>query len=302
MNQFVSTFLYTIIAYATPIIFCSLGGQMTAMSGKFNLGMEGMMLFSAFFSLYFTKMFNSLALGMLLGVSITALLGLFMALMCIKLKVDIYIVGLAINTLGTGLTTFLIFLLTGSQASIIYTDVPKLLNISVPLVDSVPYLNRILSGHNALDFFAILLCVIMNFVIFRTAFGRRVRAVGLNEWTANSRGIPVNKMIYISYALCGAFCGLAGASLSLPQGICVAGLIGMTNGRGWLAMAIVILTKSNPYAVLFSSWALGAMSAIGDILQTTGNFSARLVQMLPFVGAILASSIYSYRRYRRESL
>ncbi len=299
MNELLSSFLYTIFSYATPIILCSLGGQMTSITGRFNLGMEGMMLFSAFFSLYFTQLTNSLLLGMALGVLITVLVGLFMALMSIRLKVDIYIVGLAINTLGTGLTTFLVYLLTGSQASVIYQNAPKLANLTVPLVSEIPYLNQVLSNHNALDYFAVALCVIMYFVIYRTAFGRRARAVGMSEWVASARGISVNKMVYISYALCGAFCGLAGASLSLPRGTFVGGMIGMTNGRGWLAMAIVILAQSSPMAVMISAWALAVLSAVGDVLQTTGAFSPRIVQMLPFVGAILAASVYSFRRAKR---
>lgn len=298
MNQFVSGFLYTIIAYGTPLILCSLGGMMTGLSGRFNLGMEGMMLFAAFFSLYFANLWNSLLLGLLMGVGITVLIGLFMALMTLRLGVDIYIVGMGINILGTGLTTFLIYVLTGSQGSIIYPNAPRLAKLATPLIEEIPYLNQVLSNHTWLDYLAIVLVVVLYAVIFKTAFGRRLRAVGMSEWVASARGISVDGMIYASYAVCGALCGLAGASLSLSQGIFVGGFVGMTNGRGWLAMAVVILAQSNPYTVLFSAWALGALSAAGDILQAAVGFPARLVQMLPFLGALVAASIYSYRRMK----
>lgn len=298
MNEFISGFLYTMIAYGTPLVLCSLGGMMTGLSGRFNLGMEGMMLFAAFFSLYFANLWNSLLLGLLVGVSITVLVGLFMAFMSIQLKVDIFIVGMAINILGTGLTTFLIFVLTGSQGSIIYPESPHLAKLATPLIENIPYLNQVLSNHTLLDYAAILIVFVCFAVIFKTAFGRRLRAVGMSEWVASARGISVNKMVYISYAICGALCGLAGASLSLSQGIFVGGFVGMTNGRGWLAMAVVILAQNNPYAVLFSAWALGALSAIGDILQATVGFPARLVQMLPFIGALIAASAYSSRLMR----
>ncbi len=298
MNEFVSGFLYTIIAYGTPLILCSLGGMMTGLSGRFNLGMEGMMLFAAFFSLYFANLWNSLLLGLLMGVSITVGIGLFMAFMNIRLGVDIYIAGMAINTLGTGVTTFLIYVFTGSQGSIIYRDAPKLEKLATPFIKNIPYLNQVLSNHTWLDYLTIVLVVALYAMIFKTAFGRRLRAVGMSEWVASARGISVNGMIYASYAMCGALCALAGASLSLSQGIFVGGFIGMTNGRGWLAMAVVILAQSNPYTVLFSAWALGVLSAAGDILQATSGFPARVVQMLPFLGALIAASIYSYRRYR----
>ena len=299
-GEFISGALYTIIAYGTPLILCSLGGLMTGLSGQFNLGMEGMMLFAAFFSLYITHVTNSLIIGLAAGVLITVLIGLFMAMMYVKLKVDIYIVGMAINTLGTGLTTFLIFFLTGAQGSIIYPDAPRLKNLTTPVISGIPYLNQVLSNHTVLDYLTIILVVVMHIVIFRTAFGRRLRAVGMNSWVASVRGISVNRMIYLSYLFCGLFCGLAGASLSLAQGIFVGGFTGMTNGRGWLAMALVIVAQDNPYTILIFSWALGFLSALGDILQTTGNFSPRFVQMLPFIGAIITAAIYSIRAAKRD--
>ena len=296
MNEFISGFLYTMIAYGTPLILCSLGGMMTGLSGRFNLGMEGMMLFSAFFSLYFANLWNSLLLGLLAGVAVTVAVGLLMALMSIRFGVDIYIAGMAVNILGTGLTTFLIYVLTGSQGSIIYPDAPRLTKFATPLIEKIPYLNQVFSNHTWLDYLTIVIVFVLYAVIFKTAFGRRLRAVGKNEWVASARGIPVGGMIYSSYIFCGVLCGLAGASLSLSQGIFVGGFTGMTNGRGWLAMAVVILAQDNPYAILFSAWALGALSALGDILQATSGFPARVVQMLPFLGALIAASIYSYRR------
>ncbi len=301
-NQFISGALYTIIVYGTPLILCSLGGLMTGISGRFNLGMEGMMLFSAFFSLFFAYTFDSLLLGMAIGVGITILIGLFMAFMSLRLGVDIYIVGMAINTLGTGMTTFLVYVLTGAQGSIIYPDAPRLENLATPGIANIPYLNQILSNHSWLDYLTIVIVVVMYLVIFKTAFGRRLRAVGMNEKVAAARGINVDRMIYASYILCGLFCGLAGAALSLSQGIFVGGLVGITNGRGWLAMALVIVAQSNPYTILIFSWALGLLSALGDILQSIGVCSARVVQMLPFAGSLVAAAIYSLRMSRREKL
>lgn len=301
-NQFISGALYTIIVYGTPLILCSLGGLMTGISGRFNLGMEGMMLFSAFFSLYFAYKYDSLLLGMAIGVGITILIGLFMAFMSLRLGVDIYIVGMAINTLGTGMTTFLVYVLTGAQGSIIYPDAPRLENLTTPVISNIPYLNQILSNHSWLDYLTIVIVVVMYLVIFKTAFGRRLRAVGMNEKVAAARGINVDRMIYASYILCGLFCGLAGAALSLSQGIFVGGFVGITNGRGWLAMALVIVAQSNPYTILIFSWALGVLSALGDILQSIGVCSARVVQMLPFAGSLVAAAIYSLRMSRREKL
>lgn len=293
-------FLYTMVSYATCITLCSLGGQLTGLAGRFNLGMEGMMLFGGFFSLYFTNMFQNLFLGLLMGVLITVLVGLFMAFMNIRLKVDIYIVGMAVNTLGTGLTTFLIYFLTGSQASVIYRGIPQLKNFATPLIEKIPYLNQVLSNHNWMDYLSILLCFVMSFVLYRTKFGRQLRAVGMSNWVAGARGISVNKYVYWSYLLCGVFCGLAGASLSLPMSIYVGGVVGMTNGRGWLAMAVVILASGSPMVILGSAFVMGALTALGSVLQTTGSFPPDLVLMLPFVGALIASGAYSLTQRKKS--
>lgn len=296
MNDWLGSFLYTAAAYAAPVALCALGGQMTALAGRMNLGMEGMMLFSAFFSLYFAQLTQSLLCGLAAGVLICVLLGLLIAFLNQRLGADIYIAGLALNVLGTGVTTFLVYLLTGAQGSVIYTDVPKLPNISIPLIESVPYLNRLLSGHTVLDGLSVLLCAAMFFVLRDTAFGQRLRAVGLHARIAEAHGVRVERTVYAAYALCGLFCALAGAALSLPRGTFVGGLTGMTNGRGWLAMAIVILAGANPFVLLLAALVLGMLSAAGDLLQTVGSFSPRLVQMLPFAGALIAASAYSARR------
>lgn len=300
MNTVVASFLFTTVSYASCILLCSLGGQVAALTGRFNIGMEGMMLFGGFFSLYFTQATDSLVLGMLLGAASTGLLGLFMALVHLKLKVNIYVVGLAINTLGTGLTTFFVYLLSGTSTSVIYPAAPKLAGFKTPFIENIPYLNQILSGHNWLDYFAIVLCFFMFLLYRRTRFGRHLRAIGLGEDVAEARGIPVNRYIYISYFISGFFCGMAGAALSLPMGIFVGGMVGMTNGRGWLAMTVVILSGGNPLVALAASLLMGALSALGSAMQSAGNFPSDLVLMLPFVGALAASVLYSYTRKRRR--
>jgi simple sugar transport system permease protein len=259
----------------------------------FNVGLEGMMLVSAFFSVYTANATGSLILGLAAGVGINMLLGLVMVFIAEKLKADIFVVGIAANLLATGLTTFLGMWLLGLKGTLLFEKAPRLKLLDIPLLGDIPLLNGLLNGHHLIDYLGIVLAIVLYLVVFYTTYGRHLRAVGINPWVANARGISVDKVRYSSYLWCGFLCGLAGASLSLPIGAFMGGPIGMTNGRGWLAMAVVIVGQDNPLRILLVSWAFGAISALADIIQATTNFSPRLMMAFPFIGALLITALYS---------
>jgi len=295
-------FFYTMLSTSTPIILAALGGIMTRQVGMFNLGLEGMMTVAAFVSVYLTSITGNLAAGLFGGIAATVLLGLFMAFISIRLKADIFVVGIAANALGTGLTTFLGLLLTGMQGTMVFKKTPVLPAVVIPYLKSIPVLGPFLSGHTVIDYLSIILPVVLSFVIFRTAFGYHARAAGLNARVAENCGISVVRHQYIAYVWCGIFCGLAGASMSMPIAMYAGGLIGMTNGRGWTAMAVVILSAGNPVVALLASWVLGAISALGNVLQTNGVFSSRLVMAFPFLAALIGTAVYSCLQKRKGSL
>jgi simple sugar transport system permease protein len=301
MSPLIQGFLVTIIPTSTPIILAALGGQLTSMNGKFNLGMEGMMLFSAFFSLYFTNIFSSLLMGMLLGCGVTMLLGAFMAFMVLKMKSNVYIVGIAINTLAVGVTTFLGLVLTGQQGTVIFREAPKLQNITLPMIDNIPYLGDFLSGHHVIDYLSIILTFAVFFLVTKTKFGRHNTATGLNEVVASAQGVNVQRCSYASYVLCGLLCGLGGAALTLQSSIFAGGSVGIVNGRGWIAMTIVIISMKKPIRVLVAAWILACITGGGDILQATTDFPQRLVMALPFIASLVACAIYSSRQWRADN-
>lgn len=297
----INSFLFTIIATSTPTLLASLGGLLTGLSGMFNVGLEGMMLMAAFFSVYTANATGSLILGLGAGVGVAMLMGLVMVFIAIKLRADIFVVGIAANLLATGLTTFLGMWLLGLKGTLLFKEAPRLNFLEIPLLRAIPLLNGLLNGHQVIDYLGIVLAIVLYIVVFYTTYGRHSRAVGINAWAANARGISVDKVRYLSYLGCGFLCGLAGASLSLPIGAFMGGPIGMTNGRGWLAIAVVIIGQGNPLRILLVAWVFGAISALADIIQATTSFSPRLMMAFPFIGALLITTLYSAGKGRGGS-
>ena len=157
----INSFLFTIIATSTPTLLASLGGLMTGLSGMFNVGLEGMMLVSAFFSVYTANATGSLILGLAAGVGINMLLGLVMVFIAEKLKADIFVVGIAANLLATGLTTFLGMWLLGLKGTLLFEKAPRLKLLDIPLLGDIPLLNGLLNGHHLIDYLGIVLAIVL---------------------------------------------------------------------------------------------------------------------------------------------
>jgi simple sugar transport system permease protein len=285
--------IYSMISAATPIILASQGALMTGYCGTFNIGLEGMMLLSAFFSAYIAEITSNLLLGIIGAILISVIVGIGMILFTLKLRANNFMLGLALNLLAVGLTMFLGGWLLGQKGSFIFRNASKLKSINIPIVANIPIINSLINGHNIFDLLAIVFTFLLYIFIFRTSYGYRMRAVGKSSWVAKSVGISCNKYKVIAYVWCSILCALAGASLSLPLGMFASGPIGMVNGRGWLAIAVVIIAQGNPLRVLMGAWIFGFASALTDLLQITTNFSPRLLMAFPFIFAIIITAIYS---------
>jgi len=292
----IEDFIHTTITMMTPILLAAIGGLFTDLSGMLNIGLEGMMLISAFISVYVTSMTQSILIGILAGVGISVFLGFIMGYLSLKLKANVFVAGLATNLFAAGITVFLSDNLCGSKGTVFFQNAPELGVIKIPLISSIPFFGRIFSGYNALTYLSIILLIVSFYVIFRTPYGYHLRAVGKNERTAHSVGISVFKHRMIAFLVSGLFAGLGGAALSLPLQTFVGG---MTNGRGWIALVAVVLSLGNPIGLFIASFIFGAASAFSNTLQALTALSPKLLLTLPFVITLVAMIIYSIRRNRR---
>jgi simple sugar transport system permease protein len=289
----IGSFMHTTIVMMTPILLAALGGLFTDLSGMLNIGLEGMMLMSAFVSVYVANATGSLLMGVIAGVLSACLLAAIMAVFSLNLKANVFVVGLATNLMAAGMTVFLSGWLVGTRGTIVFHEAPRLSRIDIPLLGDIPVIGRMLTGYNVMDFLALGLTVACFFVIFKTSYGYHLRSVGMDYRTAESVGISVYKYRFVAFIISGVFAGLGGAALSLPLRAFVGG---MTGGRGWIALVAVVLGRGNPFGVLIASLIFGAASAVSNTLQAVTEIPPKLLLAVPFVVTLVAMIIYAVRR------
>lgn len=283
----------------TPILLSALGGLISDIGGVINIGLEGLMLMSAFTSIAVGSATGSWALGVLAGVAVSMLISYGMGFFYLKMKVDIIITGFAVNIFGSGITIFLMSKLYGLTGNYSPAGAPRIPIVNIPFIQDVPVLGRLLSGHSLMVWIALFSVAFCMFLIYRTPYGVHLRSVGEAPLAAQSLGIPVTRIQYSALAWSGAFAGLAGAFLS--NGLTNMFVKDMTAGTGFLALAVVLLGNRNPVGILIGSVIFGLASALGTIVQTVPNspIPSQFIQMIPYVVTIAALVFFSLRNKRR---
>ncbi len=280
---------------ATPVALAAIGGSMTEHAGIMNIGMDGMILMGAFFAVLGSFLFQSAMAGLLLTLGVGLLVGLFFALLTVKFKSDEFIIGCALNTFALGLTGYLsdsIFGASGAKGN------PALPVIRFQFLRKIPFLGTVLNGQSILVYITILLVVIMWVFVYKTPYGFWLRASGEKPETLRTAGISPERMKWIASLLCGLFCALAGAYLSMGQ---LSGTFskGMSNSRGYIAFACVIFAAANPGKAYLAALMFGFFDAIGMRLQA--YVSSELTQMIPYIITILMMIYVVVRANRRHS-
>lgn len=288
----VSLFAATIRA-ATPLILAALGGIFSERSGIVNIALEGIMLVGAFFAMMISYFGAQLGLpplasafaGMLGAIVFGFLISMIHAVISIRFRADQVVSGVAINILALGLTGFLLQLIFNTSGN--SPSVPSLSAMPIPILSSIPILGDIFFNQSPIVYIALLAVPISSFVLFRTPLGLRLRSVGEHPQAADTVGINVFSLRYLGVGLSGVLAGLAGAYLSIGQlNIFTEG---MTNGRGYIALAAVIFGKWNPWGALGACLLFGFADAIQISLQNAGvNIPSDFLLMLPYVLTLIA--------------
>jgi simple sugar transport system permease protein len=282
----------------TPILLAALGGAICARVGLFNVGLEGLMLIGAFSAIVGNYLTGSIALSLLFAIGCTLVFSLLFAFMSIQLQANVIVVGIALNFLALGLTTFslrAIFDVKGAYYDKNMLGLPKL---HIPLIEDIPWLGSVLSGHSVLVYASILIVGLLHYYLFRTVSGFRLLAAGENPTAARSLGIKVTRIQYGAVLLCGALCGLAGAQLSL--GNVTMFTEGMTAGRGFIALVATMLGQSNPLGVAGASLLFGFMESLSIRLQGFA-LPTHFTLMVPYVVTILAMLFFKDKGYMQEA-
>jgi simple sugar transport system permease protein len=247
--------------YAIPLVLASLVGVIGERSGIVNIGIEGQMLIAAFAGFFAAAYSGSLLVGVLAGVGSGLIAGGFLAWTTVRWRMDQIIAGVVLNIVATGITSFYY-----SPGEILPGLIP---NLDIPLLQEIPLVGEVFfSGRSWIASFAIIAAVGVHLLLFHTRWGLRTRAVGEYPSAADTAGINVERLRLVNVTLAGSLAGLAGVYLSMDASSTFER--GMTAGRGFLALAIMIMGAWRPLRAFAMALFFGFVNAIASQLQQSG--------------------------------
>lgn len=283
---------------STPLIFAALAGLFSERSGIVDIGLEGKMLVGAFAAATTASMTGSAWLGLLMAIVVSVCFALMHGFACITHRGNQVVSGVAINILASGLTVVLglaWFHQGGSTPAL--TNDERFTSINLPFAQQladVPVIgllySELISGHNILVYIAFALVPLSAWVLYRTRFGLRLRAVGENPKAVDTVGISVAGLRYRAVIIAGVLCGFAGAYLSTAQNAQF--IRDMTAGQGFMALAALIFAKWRPWPILFACLLFGFLDAVavrlqGVTLPGIGLVPVQLIEALPYILTVI---------------
>jgi simple sugar transport system permease protein len=279
-----SVLVAAMLRFATPLLFAALGGIISERSGVINIGLEGMMLMGAFFGIWGADVLHSWVLGCLVAIASGGLLALVHAVFSIHLRADQVVSGTAVNFLALGITGYFFIAHYGANGT--PSNISQVPNVRLPLIQHAGFFGTAIGNANLLTWVALLLVPALTVFLFRTRWGLRLRAVGEKPRAADTVGLPVLRTRYIAVTVSGMLAALGGAYLS----VAFVGSFnqGMTEGRGFIALAAVIFGKWRPVGALAATLLFGFASALANRLPTFSSSAATLFQALPYLLTLVA--------------
>ncbi|MCS7136370.1 MAG: ABC transporter permease [Nitrososphaerota archaeon] len=288
----------------------SLGEIYAERSGILNLGLEGIMAMGAAVSFIITIAWGHVP-AFLISCVFGILMGLLLALFTVSLRLNQIAVGLAITMLGIGLSGFIAFPTTrkailqalNPQLPSIALEIqsaPMLPSVPLPFLKDIPIIGPMFFNHNVVVYIALILAPLMWFLLFRTSIGLKIRSVGENPGMADALGINVFRIRYLTCMLSGVFSALAGAYLIL--GFQPFWIEGITGGRGFITLSLIILSTWSPLRAIFGSLLFGGIEVLQYRLQLfgLGATAPQFVLMLPYAIAVITLTLLSLESFRKR--
>ena len=282
------------IRLSVVLLLACLAGLFSERAGVVDIGLEGKMLIAAFFSAAVAFETNSAWLGVLAGCAASLVFSMIHALASITYRGNQLISGVAINFLASGLTVVIgnAWYKKGGQTPALSGD-GRFYDITLPFADMFrdlpmpgPIYPELISGHKAIVYIAYAAVPLAWWVLYRTRFGLRLRAVGENPASVDTAGISVVRMRYLALVIAGVLCGIAGAYLSTAQGAAFGRE--MTAGRGFIALAALIFAKWRPWHAMGACFLFGFLEAISNLYPNINVFGlftipVQFTQALPYI-------------------
>jgi ABC-type uncharacterized transport system permease subunit len=282
------------IRLATPYLYAAIGETLGQRSGVLNLGVEGQMLMGAFAAFYVAFSTGNLWLGVLAAIVVGGLMGLAMAYVSVNLQAQQGISGIGFYLFGLGMSTLLFQMLLGTVETV--SGFPP---IDIPVLSDIPVIGEIFFQQNILVYIAFALVPITQFLLNRTTLGLKIRAVGENPEAADSLGVSVSTVRYITVTLAGVLSGVAGASMSIAM--LNVFQQNMTSGLGFIAVALVYFGGWRPWGVMLGALLFSMVNALQLRLQVEGvPIPSDLAVMMPYILTIVAL-VLTVQRVRSPS-
>ena len=286
------------VRLGTPLLLACLAGLFSERAGIFDIGLEGKMLIAAFFSAAIAYVTGSVWLGLLAGIVSSMALSALHGLASITFRGNQLISGVAINFLAAGITVLVAqdwfqqggrtpSLMGGARFEPITLPLAETLR-GVPVIGPIYY--DLISGHTILVYLAILCVPATWWILYRTRFGLRLRAVGENPAAVDTAGVSVVGLRFAAVGICGLLCGIAGAYLATAL---QAGFVkDMSAGRGYIALAALIFSKWRPWYALFSTMLFGFLQALAlrpDLIERVAGLKVQvqLLDALPYILTVI---------------
>ncbi|MCL7383282.1 MAG: ABC transporter permease [Thaumarchaeota archaeon] len=308
--QWVEQVLQLTVQMGTVYLLASLGEIYAERSGVLNLGLEGMMIMGAATSFIFSIAYGHLP-AIFIAAVVGALMGFILSILAVDMKLNQVIVGLALTLLGIGLSGFFTFpeirknILLKLNPSLpeemlLTQQAEKLPEIPIPLFSNIPILGKMLFSHNVLVYFSLIFSILMWFILFKTRIGLTIRSVGENPSMADSLGVNVYMVRRATTIISGAFASLAGAYFFI--GFHPFWREGVTAGRGFIALALVILATWSPLRAILGAYLFGGVETFQYRLQLfgLGAQSPYFLAMLPYIMTIITLIIISTESIKKK--
>lgn len=278
-------FMMTSLRLSVPIVFAAIGGVLSERSGVYNIGLEGMILAGAFGAAVGAYFAGTPFAGVMVGIVFGMLAALILAVLSVSLGVNQIVTGIAINVLMLGLTAFLSRGVFEGQANTMTLAGFK--PIALPLLSEIPIVGPVLFRQDLLVYLMYVLVAVVYWLLFHTRWGLNIRAVGENPRAADTAGISVPRLRYLAVLASGGIAALGGCYLVLSQVFLFSEH--MSAGKGFIALAAVILGRWSPLGALLACLLFGACDALQLRLQFANpEVPYQAFVILPYAVSILA--------------
>ncbi|MBR0741544.1 ABC transporter permease [Bradyrhizobium liaoningense] len=286
--ELVEAIILAVLAASTPLLIAATGELVTERSGVLNLGVEGMMIVGAACGFAGAWLTGSTFIGALFGIAAGTLMSLIFALMTLALAVNQVATGLALTILGIGLSGLI-------GAGFVGERITPAVHLAIPGLTDIPLVGRVLFGEDGFVYFSLALVVAVWWFLYRTRAGLILRACGDNAVSAHALGYPVLRIRTFAVMFGGACAGLAGAYL--PLAYTPFFIPGMTAGRGWIALALVVFSSWRPGRLVVGAYLFGAVTILQLHAQGWGvGIPSQFMSALPYLATVIVLVLISRAR------